>query len=186
MVEISPGTPSVSLCNYASIWHFLAVVGMIQQNFSNQGEKKVRSIFNFLAIFFEYSACSELSNKHAANLILFVKFFPPTWLIRTFNNFMLIYFRGKFPPTRLLEPPRLFILGEIPSYKIILCCFRCGIFSFCLLSFPQNERKIYKLRLKKVFCKSKHRWLCAQKIYKPRQTKLSQFVHFSLVLREQE
>ena len=40
----------------------------------------------------------------------------------------------------------------------------CGIFGFCLLSFPQNERKIYKLR----------------------QTKLSQFVYFSLVLRERE
>ena len=39
---------------------------------------------------------------------------------------------------------------------------------------------------KKVFCKSKHRWLCAQKIYKLRQTKLSQFVYFSLVLRERE
>ena len=56
----------------------------------------------------------------------------------------------------------------------------CGIFGFCLLSFPQNERKIYKLRQlslsqfvyflsteptisKKVFCKSKQRWLCAQK-----------------------
>ena len=24
--------------------------------------------------------------------------------------------------------------------------YRCGIFAFCLLSFPQNERKIYKLR----------------------------------------
>ena len=58
---------------------------------------------------------------------------------------------------------------------------RCGIFGFCLLSFPQNERKLYKIRqlslcqfvyfwaqlepsiLKKVFCKSKHRWLYAQK-----------------------
>ena len=37
-----------------------------------------------------------------------------------------------------------------------------------------------------VFCKSKHRWLCAQKIYKLRQTKLSQFIYFSLVFREQE
>ena len=36
---------------------------------------------------------------------------------------------------------------------------------------------------KKVFCKSKHWWLCPQKIYKLRQTKLSQFVYFSLVLR---
>ena len=39
---------------------------------------------------------------------------------------------------------------------------------------------------KKVFCKSKHRWLCAQTIYKLKQTKLSQYVYFSLVLREQE
>ena len=37
--------------------------------------------------------------------------------------------------------------------------------------------------LKKVFCKSKHRWLCAQKIYKVRQTRLSQFVYLSEVLR---
>ena len=28
------------------------------------------------------------------------------------------------------------------------------------------------------FCKSKHRWLCAQKVYKLRQTKLSQFLNF--------
>ena len=28
---------------------------------------------------------SELSNKHAANLILFEKFFPPTYLIRTYT-----------------------------------------------------------------------------------------------------
>ena len=39
---------------------------------------------------------------------------------------------------------------------------------------------------KKVFSKSKHRWICPQKIYKLRQTKLSQFVYFSLVLRERE
>ena len=38
---------------------------------------------------------------------------------------------------------------------------------------------------KKVFCKSKHR-LFVQKIYKLRQTKLSQFVYFSLILRERE
>jgi hypothetical protein len=36
------------------------------------------------------------------------------------------------------------------------------------------------------FCKNKHRWLCPQKIYKLRQTKLSQFVYFSLFFREQE
>ena len=41
---------------------------------------------------------------------------------------------------------------------------RCGTFGFCLLSVPQNERKIYKLR----------------------QTKMSQLVYFSLVLRERE
>ena len=37
----------------------------------------------------------------------------------------------------------------------------------------------------KVFCQSKYRWLCAQKIYKLKQTKLSQFVYSSLVSREQ-
>ena len=35
-------------------------------------------------------------------------------------------------------------------------------------------------------CKSKHRWLCPQKISKLRQTKLSQFVYFSLVLGKWE
>ena len=36
------------------------------------------------------------------------------------------------------------------------------------------------------FCKSKHRWLCTQKVYKVRQTRLSQFVYISFVLRERE
>ena len=39
---------------------------------------------------------SEFSNKHAANFILFYKFFPPTCLIRTCTY---IYFREKFPTT---------------------------------------------------------------------------------------
>ena len=71
---------------------------------------------------------SELSNKHAANLILFEKIFPPTCLIRTYT---FIYFQGKFLPTRLLEYLCLLILAEIPNYKIILssfkllfCCFK--------------------------------------------------------------
>ena len=41
---------------------------------------------------------------------------------------------------------------------------RCGMFGFCLLSFPQNKRKVYKLR----------------------QLNLPQFLYFSLVLREPE
>ena len=44
---------------------------------------------------------SELSKKHAENLILFGENFPPTCLIRTYT---FIHFRGKFPPTVLLEP----------------------------------------------------------------------------------
>jgi hypothetical protein len=71
---------------------------------------------------------SELSNKHAANVILFEKCFPPTCLIRTYT---FIYFWGKFQPTRLLKPTHLIIFGEIPNYKIILssfkllfCCFK--------------------------------------------------------------
>jgi len=55
---------------------------------------------------------SELSNKHAANLILFEKFFPPTCLIWTYT---FIYFRWKFLPTRLLESPHSLILAEIPN-----------------------------------------------------------------------
>ena len=50
---------------------------------------------------------------------------------------------------------------------------KCGIFDFGLLSVSH-------------FCKSKHRLLCGQKIYKLRQTKLSQFVEFSLILRKRE
>ena len=76
----------------------------------------------------DLSIYSELSNKHAANLILFEKIFPPTCLIRTYT---FIYFQGKFLPTRLLEYLCLLILAEIPNYKIILsslkllfCCFK--------------------------------------------------------------
>ena len=47
---------------------------------------------------YEFEEYSELSIKHAANLILFEKIFPPTFPIRTYTSF--IYFRGK---TRLLE-----------------------------------------------------------------------------------
>ena len=78
------------------------------------------------------------------------------------------------------------IVLHILAYVSKLNTLMCGIFGFCLLSFPQNERKIFKLRQLSFFCKSKHRWLCAQKTYKLRQIKLSQFVYFSLVLREQE
>ena len=62
----------------------------------------------------------ELSNKHAANLILFKKIFPPTCLIRAYT---FIYFWGKFPPTRLLEPTPLLIWGENPNYKITLSSY---------------------------------------------------------------
>jgi hypothetical protein len=59
---------------------------------------------------------SELSNKHAAKISFFVTFFPPTiYLIRT-STF--IYFRGKFPLTRLLLPPHLVIFWEILNYRL--------------------------------------------------------------------
>lgn len=85
-----------------------------------------RDDYYFISI--NYGTYSELSNKHAANLILFEKIFPPTCLIRTYT---FIYFQGKFLPTRLLEYLCLLILAEIPNYKIILssfkllfCCFK--------------------------------------------------------------
>ena len=78
---------------------------------------------------------SELSNKHAANLILSEKIFLPTCLIRTYT---FIYFQGKFLPTRLLEYLCLLILAEIPSYKIILSSFKL---LFCSLSKRKKEPK---------------------------------------------
>ena len=80
---------------------------------------------------------------------------------------------------------------------------RCGIFVFCLLSFPQNERKIYKLRqlslpqfvyfmctepsmFRKYFVKVNIDGSVLKKYANWDKTKLSQFVYFSLVLREWE
>ena len=98
---------------------------------------------------------------------------------------------------------RSVILDFLHLSRFIQGSLRCRIFGFCLLSLPQNERKIYKLRQLSLsqfvyFLSTKpsmftftkyfllYRWLCAQKIYKLRQTKLSQFVYFSLVLRERQ
>ena len=90
--------------------------------------KKAQEIKFYIDSFSNYILYSELSNKHAANLILFEKIFPPTCLIRTYT---FIYFQGKFLPTWLLEYLCLLILAEIPNYKIILssfkllfCCFK--------------------------------------------------------------
>ena len=107
---------------------------------SSGSHQTVVTVNNWTVIFVIHSAViepsflvakgqySELSNKHAANLILFEKIFPPTCLIRTYT---FIYFQGKFLPTRLLEYLCLLILAEIPNYKIILssfkllfCCFK--------------------------------------------------------------
>ena len=51
---------------------------------------------------------SEIFNKHGVFLILFEEKFLTTCLIRT-STF--INFWWKIPSTRLIEPPRLFILG---------------------------------------------------------------------------
>jgi hypothetical protein len=87
---------------------------------------------------------SELSNKHAANLILFEKIFPPTCLIRTYT---LIYFQGKFLPTRLLEHLCLLFLAEIPNFKIILSSFKL---LFCCVSTLKKQASL-KLMQFKVF-----------------------------------
>ena len=52
----------------------------------------------------------------------------------------------------------------------MLNILRCRIFGFCVLWFPQNERKIYRPRQLSLllqntfFCKSKHIWLCHKNI----------------------
>jgi hypothetical protein len=53
------------------------------------------------------------------------------------------------------------LAGAVTEFETLLWC---RIFGFCLLLFPQNDKKIYKLR----------------------QLSLSQFVCFSLILREGE
>ena len=56
---------------------------------------------------------SELSDKHTANLIL---------ILSTYIAYRFIYFQGKFPPTRLLEPPRF---GRfLSSFKLLFRCFK--------------------------------------------------------------
>ena len=70
---------------------------------------------------------NSLISMCAANLILFEEIFPLTCLIRAYT---FIYFRGKFPPTRLLEPPPLLILGGNPNYKIILSSFKLWFWCF--------------------------------------------------------
>ena len=49
---------------------------------------------------------------------------------------------------------------------------RCGIFGFCLLSFPQNGRKIYKLRQFKGEIKSKSTLACRRFSQKNERTNL--------------
>ena len=70
---------------------------------------------------------SELSNKHAVNLILFGNIFLHTCLIRTYT---FIFFWRKFLPTRLLKATHLLILGEIPNYKISLSSFKLLVCCF--------------------------------------------------------
>ena len=93
-------------------------------------------MYKYLLVQINYS---ELSNKHAANLILFENFFPPTCLIRTYT---FIYFRGKFPPTRILEPLRLLIFGKIPNYKIVLNSFKL---LFCCFKYFKKWQASHKL-----------------------------------------
>ena len=107
-----------SILEYLRLENLLRLLWVIHSNFA------ISVVHNFCRVFMY----SELSNKHAANLILFEKIFLPTCLIRTYT---FIYFQGKFLPTRLLEYLCLLILAEIPNYKIILssfkllfCCFK--------------------------------------------------------------
>ena len=98
------------------------------QNFSWNGD-------GFEKLSFCIIHYSDLSNKHAANLILSEKIFPPTCLIRTY---MFIYFQGKFLPTRLLEYLCLLILAKIPNYKIILSSFK--LLFCCFKHFKETSR----------------------------------------------
>ena len=65
----------------------------------------------------------------------------------------------------------------------------CGMFGFRLLSFPQNKslsQFVCFLRAEPSIFTFKKESTYIVKVYKPRQTKLSKFVYFSHVLREQK
>ena len=80
----------------------------------------------------------------------------------------------------------LLLEGGIDAIRIIKERLRCGIFGFCFLLFPQNERKMYKLR--QLFFLSQFVYFLSTEPSMSTFTKKSifQFVSFSLVLREQE
>ena len=115
-------------------------------------------IFNVVTLWFDYS---ELSNKHGVFLILFEKIFPATSLIRT-STF--INFWGILPPPRLLEPPRLFILGESPNYKLFWAILSAYFVVLITLKWPAslklslNSQIIAVLSFQVAQISFKHNW----------------------------
>ncbi len=79
------GGPSKRL--FISQFFFKTLSRLVMQLLVNKSE--ATSSETSLDKGFQSPYYSELSNKHAANLILFEKFFPPTCLIRTYT---FIYF----------------------------------------------------------------------------------------------
>ena len=57
------------------------------------------------------------------------------------QQILFFFFRRKFPPTQLLEPPRLLNLGEVSNYKIILSCFQ--LLFCCFKDFKVASLYIY-------------------------------------------
>ena len=53
----------------------------------------------------------------------------------------LLIFEGILPPSRLLETPRLFVLGENPNYKILSSSFK---HIFCYLRFSYLNKSVIK------------------------------------------
>ena len=112
-----------------------------------------------------------------------------TWLclflVENHLEDMEVLVRSRDTPVKL-HWYQLMILSKKKLFQIPWEKSQVGIFSFCLLSFPQNERKICKLRqLFFVIVNidgSTNRWLCPQKIYKLRQTKYRGFFAYAVLL----
>ena len=66
--------------------------------------------------------CTLNSLISTQQILFFLRKF--SYLRALLETYTFMYFQGKFLPTQLLEYLCLFILAEIPSYKIILSSFK--------------------------------------------------------------
>ena len=63
---------------------------------------------------------------------------------RALNTYIYFFFQLVIGVQWLVSDPADVLFNQVE--ESVIAVLRCGIFGFCLVSFPQNERKEYKLR----------------------------------------